>query len=64
MSKHSCNFCKHTAAFFFSAITQVSRVYRHADKLKSDIDAGAKDYRALMDRHDAQFVRAEQAEGE
>ena len=30
-----------------------------ADKLKSDIDAGAKDYSALMDRHDAQFVRAE-----
>ena len=35
-----------------------------ADKLKSDIDAGAKDYSALMDRHDAQFVRAEKAESE
>ena len=33
-----------------------------ADKLKSDIDAGAKDYITLMDRHDAQFVRAEKAE--
>ena len=36
----------------------------HADKLKSDIDAGAKDYSALMDRHDAQFVRAEKAESD
>ena len=35
-----------------------------ADKLKSDIDAGAKDYSALMDKHDAQFMRAEQAEAE
>ena len=35
-----------------------------ADKLKSDIDAGAKDYSALMDRHDAQFVRAEKAESD
>jgi len=27
-------------------------------------DAGAKDYCALMDRHDAEFVRAEKAETE
>lgn len=33
-----------------------------AEKLKADVDAGAKDYCALMDRHDAQFVRAEEAE--
>ena len=33
-----------------------------ADKLKADIDAGAKDYCALMDRHDAQFVHAKKAE--
>lgn len=35
-----------------------------AIKLKADIDAGAKDYCTLMDKHDAQFVRAEQAEAE
>jgi len=35
-----------------------------ASKLKSDIKANGVDYCALLDRHDAEFVRAERAEAE
>ena len=44
---------------FIGLLDALEQSEAHADKLKSDIDAGAKDYSALMDRHDAQFVRAE-----
>ena len=33
-------------------------------RLREEVKQGSADYCALMDRHDAQFVRAEQAEAE
>lgn len=53
-----------TAAYMSGKYDGRKEAEARATKLKADIDAGAKDYSALMDRHDAQFVRAEKAEAE
>ena len=57
-------FQREAARMIYDLRNALEAAESRATKLKADIDAGAKDYSALMDRHDAQFVRAEKAEAQ